>query len=396
LKKLVTSVDNLNMLSKRDEALGVVSAQEAANQLETPNSKADPVTTFSPYGRQKNRGEAGAMEYKSTKWIPFREECSMKVSDAVKAEAGASNPTPYIFSLSYSDNGKYLAAASAEGIIRVFDQTGRFCWKFDNGAKDLPTTVCTWRPMCCPLKTGSVLVTGSVNGEIVHWHAPSKKAIYKITEKDNQIYTISYCHDGTKFATAGKDYTVRVYDEETKALLISLEKGVLYNTGHSNRIYASKWKDDEENVLVTGGWDNNVMIWDVRMKNVARTIFGPHICGKALDIQNQNILTGSWRQKDALETWDFRSGKRLSVISDGVSMVYSAQYTGDREGFVVAGGTGINEARIYNMNDTSQKSAPMTLTEEKGIDRAGIYATAVYNGRLAIAGNSSVIKVFKF
>lgn len=44
-------------------------------------------------------------------------------------------------------------------------------------------------------------------------------------------------------------------------------------------------------------------------------IFGPHICGEAVDIRQDGntILTGSYRQKNPLELWDIR---RLEKFKD--------------------------------------------------------------------------------
>jgi len=110
------------------------------------------------------------------------------------------------------------------------------------------------------LPTPSVLVTGSVRGDIAYWHTPSQRQIFKMTEKGNQINTLSYRPDGMMLATAGKDHTVRTYDEQTKTMTHAFDRGVLHHTGHSNRVFASKWKKDDPNVLLTGGWDSSVMI----------------------------------------------------------------------------------------------------------------------------------------
>jgi len=72
-------------------------------------------------------------------------------------------------------------------------------------------------------------------------------------EEDNEIYTLSYRSDGARLASAGKDFKVRIYDEETKLLERVLETGVLRHYGHSNRVFASKWKADDPNILLTGG-----------------------------------------------------------------------------------------------------------------------------------------------
>ena len=47
-----------------------------------------------------------------------------------------------------------------------------------------------------------------------------------------------------------------------------------------------------------------------------RKIYGPHICGEALDIDgaHHHLLTGSWRKDHNLQIWDFRTGKHIKDI----------------------------------------------------------------------------------
>ncbi len=46
-------------------------------------------------------------------------------------------------------------------------------------------------------------------------------------------------------------------------------------------------------MIVTGGWDRCVKIWDTRTSDPVRSIQGPYITGDAIDIQEGLILTGS-------------------------------------------------------------------------------------------------------
>jgi WD40 repeat protein len=79
----------------------------------------------------------------------------------------------------------------------------------------------------------------------------------------------------------------------------------LDNTGqgipiHSNRVFASKFDREDDNMLISGGWDNNIKIWDLREGGPVRNIFGAYVCGDALDIHEGYILSGSWRSEEQL------------------------------------------------------------------------------------------------
>ena len=111
-------------------------------------------------------------------------------------------------------------------------------------------------------------------------------------------------------ATAGRDTHIRLYDETTKSLFLNLkEKGDL--PGHSNRIFCVKFNPIIPQVLVSGGWDNTIQIYDTREKGPVASLYGPHVCGDSIDFRNDGVtlLTGSYRQDDALQTWDLRTLK---------------------------------------------------------------------------------------
>ena len=124
---------------------------------------------------------------------------------------------------------------------------------------------------------------------------------------------LDYNPNGTAFATAGKDNLVRIYDEETKKVAHELSSIKWHKPGHNNRIFSVKFKKDEPDILVSGGWDQNVSIslikvhiWDIRTESVVQTIFGPKIAGDSIDIKDNILLTGANRGKDQLQLWDCR------------------------------------------------------------------------------------------
>ena len=166
------------------------------------------------------------------------------------------------------------------------------------------------------MKTANVLVTAQADGALKHWHATSGKCLHKnIEDPENHLYAIDFSTDGTLLATGGKDRHVRVYDETTKSLAFTMkEKGKLI--GHGNRIFCVKFNKGDQNMLVSGGWDNNIFVYDMRYRGPVHAIYGPHICGDAIDFKSDGytMLAGSYRGEDALEVYDLRMMKRSRVI----------------------------------------------------------------------------------
>ncbi|KAJ4456028.1 putative F-box and WD-40 domain protein 7 [Paratrimastix pyriformis] len=220
-----------------------------------------------------------------------------------------------VFCVRFSPDGQYLAVGSGDGTVRIYIvQTGRLVHTMTDVSSSFPVSTIRWRPPGDRVK--NVIVTGNAEGVVQHWHATQGKSLFRFVEEDNQILALDYRPDGTRFGTVGKDRKVRIYDDATKTHIQTLFGGDgTVTAGHSNRVFALKFHPTNPNCLITGGWDMTLQVWDLRVDHSVRSIYGPHICGDALDIHEDQILTGSWRTQDALQLWDFGSGRLLENIA---------------------------------------------------------------------------------
>lgn len=114
----------------------------------------------------------------------------------------------------------------------------------------------------------------------------------------------------------------------------------------------------EPNIIISGGWDHNVYFWDLRQERSYGQIQGPTVSGDALDMKGNLVLTGSWRNKDQLELWDYGMRKKIQNVDweygKGVanSYIYSCQFSKMDDESIVAGCSTINEVKVFDrMND---------------------------------------------
>jgi COMPASS component SWD3 len=314
-----------------------------------------------------------------------------------------SGNTSEIFCVKFSPEGNFIAAGCGDGAIRVFNvSNGVMAYNLQGGSNiALPTTAIKFRPVTATTRTKNVLISANATGTVQHWHMTSSKCLHTIEEEENQVYALDYSSEGTKFVTAGKDTAIRLYDEATKTLLSTMKGGMGYSVkstpGHSNRVFSVKILPHDENMIVSGGWDNTVQIWDIRQGAAVRSIYGPHICGDSLDVVGNRIVTGSWRPSHQLEVWDYLSGEKISDIpwsllaNQPPCLLYAAQFSKEGQGkFIAAGGSGANEAKVF---DTSNNNSVVgTVT---GLSK-GIFTVdfSPESQKLAIAGADASIRIF--
>ena len=197
----------------------------------------------------------------------------------------------------------------------------------------------------------------------------------KIEEEKNPLMCVDYSPDGSLFATGGNDKVVRLYDDNTKTLITKLERHRFDLPEHSNRIFAVKFSKKDPNLLMSAGWDNTILLYDIRTKQVQNYLYGPHVCGDGLDLKDDLLLTVSWAKEDQIQLFDLRSNKKLGVFQmvldenkenslENISYLYSCRFNPANTTFCVTG-SNKNYLRLYDYSNLN--SGDLTQSKIKGI-----------------------------
>jgi len=217
-------------------------------------------------------------------------------------------------------------------------------------------TFTSWRPKV-HTKSERILVAAGVDGALNYWNPLNGKLVGSIKpeKKFSDLLCLDYTKDATRLAAAGRRKAVKIFDDDKRMLIAKLRPKGQQKPGHSNRIFAVKFHSTGK-TLITGSWDMTVKVWDVNSGTIAHSIYGPEINGDAIDLHEDGdlFITGSHRSKEALQIWSLSYGKLVDTVEwdpdkpNNSSQILGAQFEKDGNKYIVACGSGRNEARLFD------------------------------------------------
>ena len=152
---------------------------------------------------------------------------------------------------------------------------------------------------CLELLSKNKLISGSEDKTIKIWDIKKSDCICTITGNYEKIDSISVLNENT--IAVGAFNTIRIFNTENKKELYSL-------VGHEKSI-CSLIKINE-NLLISGSYDNLIKIWDLKEKMCSFTLYGHNAAVYTIILLNDGKLasgSGSWDK--SLKIWNLENRK---------------------------------------------------------------------------------------
>lgn len=302
------------------------------------------------------------------------------------------------FAVRFDPRDVYVAAGGYDGRVRVYSAlSGQLHNELLHVARQteyerIPmVTSIRWRG------SGHILMSTHTDGKINYWRPATGRLVHQLTEEAD-IYALDVAEDGN-FATGSSDFHVRLYDGLRHSLIGVMEPHGHQAPGHSSRVFSLKFTSDSR-VLLSGGWDSTVHIWDVRMRRSVGALLGAYMCGDALDVKEDVVVAGSWQPKRQIQMYSLRTMSRQSVVPwtlhphnlDDTCHVYSLQIAKTGPALLLAGGSRNNEARFFEFTGRNRPVAGVSNFEKAvySVDFANSSQTAV------LACGDGCIRIFTY
>ena len=273
--------------------------------------------------------------------------------ERIRLQNLGNGPLPYgeCFTTAFNSDATMLACGYSNGQVNIFsllEKTEPVKFK----VSDFPVTSIKWNE-----KKKVIIIVGAADGTVSHWHVKTGKLIHSIKEEKNAINCVDYSFDYKNFITAGNDITVRLYDEDMKTEIGQMKPYLFDQPGHSGRIFCVKFFPNTTSTIYSGGWDKTIQFYDTRTCKVSNSIYGPEICGDAIDISGNILASGAWSTKEQIQLWDIRTLKCICNVQWENNDVYKPTYIysvkfnkGTDNKYLAVSGVNKPLFSVFNMN----------------------------------------------
>ncbi|MFB2939366.1 TIR domain-containing protein [Aerosakkonemataceae cyanobacterium BLCC-F154] len=235
--------------------------------------------------------------------------------------------------LSWSGDGKKLATAGKDKLVRVWDLSNPKALNpiFTLAGHTKEVNAVSFSP------DGKILASGSADKTVKLWNLAGKKPIllHTLSGHTEQVYAISFAPNGETIATGSFDNTAKIWKSD----------GTLVKTlkGHKSEVYGVAWSPDSK-MLVTGSFDSSVKIWQLD-KTVPKVLFGHEDAVSAISFSpdGQTIASASWDK--SVKVWQ-RDGKLINTLQGHTKFVRRVSFSPD--GKVLATTSFDNLVKLWN------------------------------------------------
>jgi WD40 repeat protein len=287
--------------------------------------------------------------------------------------------------LAFSPDGKNLAAATWQGLVKVLDLSN---------TNDLPAPKPhnDWTCSIAFSPDGRLLVSAGgsefkpernarkTTGQIKLWDVVAQRELGEFSGHESKVFSVSFSADGQTLATASADQTVRLWEVVTRK-----QRAVF--RGHGDAVWSVAFSPDGKTVA-SGAADRTARLWNAATGEELATLRGheDEVRAVAFSTDGKTLATGSadW----TVRLWDLATRKERTILKAHRGGVHCLAFSSD--GHTLATGSADETVKLW---DTATWKERTTLRGH----RSGISALAFSADArsLASAGMDDAVRLWR-
>jgi WD40 repeat protein len=228
--------------------------------------------------------------------------------------------TEEVGAVAISPDGTWLATASRDGTVRIWDRASA-----EHG--NAPRRPGDNRAVAIS-PDSSWLATGGLDKTVRIWDRATAQCIKTLWNK-GQVHALAVSPDGTWLAAASNDKTVRIWDVRTGTCTATL-------TGHTRLVLGVAVSPDGT-WLATVSTDKTARIWDVRTGTCTATLTGHTNAVSAVAISPDGTWLATSSDDKTVRIWDRATARCIKTLRSK-DKVYAVAISRDGTWLAAAGG----------------------------------------------------------
>jgi len=220
--------------------------------------------------------------------------------------------TDQIFSVKYSNNGKFILSGSADKLVKLWDARTGLELRSLKGHKGAV--------YCVDISSNDAMAaSGSQDGTIIIWDIMLGKAIKTLAGHQSNVEAICFSPDNKYVISGSQDNTIKIWDILTGKEIQTLKK-------HTDRVRSLAFSSDGK-YFCSGSWDNTICLWDFQKKQIVG-VFSEHVMLSHVAFSPDNKQIISCSDLGVIKIWDILSKNEVAAI-DCAQPVSAAFFTSD-------------------------------------------------------------------
>lgn len=236
--------------------------------------------------------------------------------------------------------------------------------------------------------TGNLLAAGDISGNIHIWEVVPENSqnhplisYHTFAGHDGWVWTIRFSPDGRYLASAGDEYQIRVWDLQTKQLVLLLQghhdlirsvhfssDGILASasddktiklwqiqtgeclctlTGHDARVRSVSFNPCDSQIIATASDDKTIKIWNIHTQQVIRTFTGHCDNIRTICFSSNGKLIASAGNDKTVRLWDIKTGESR-ILPGHTHWVRSVDFSPD--GKLLVSASEDQTVRLWDVN----------------------------------------------
>lgn len=169
-------------------------------------------------------------------------------------------------------------------------------------------------------KDGKLVFSGLANGKLLVHEVNKKLCLRNYQHHKLQINSIDVAANLTDVLSCSNDLSLRIFNLSRTEPVLTFEKA------HSDYVKVAKYID--ENVILSGGFDKNIKLWDVRAGTKAvKSLLNQYIVND-LNILDETVFLST--AENFVNRWDLGTGKVLQQVNPIQSNIERLRVNNDR------------------------------------------------------------------